>query len=494
MIQRWVVLANVLIGVEDHNISRRYFVARRSVRKWADTNLISVRLNERPSVPVEQLEAETLIQSFLGNPSDASKKIRNVLMTQFGILSNEQLVASLQLARIGSVYTHIDRSQSTGELTQYFFYYVAVNSVTISNSSGGALPNTWQSEIEHLIGVPGITFVSFDQLVMLSAREDYYYGKRYSNPIATFTREKLFASSDIIYHEIPGMNQEEWVFLLFGDMRDFGNVMNDIIARTMPATKGQALFLRSFQSSISQEIMGHGGYIVQTSGDGFFAAFDTRPGLDDSIGRKNLMETCADLMRIQNVSYGTSEPESVSLRLGGNFGPARRGFVGPLELREESIFGSHVNIAARLEKGMEELLTQAEKVGTGVLNIPRQTSLLLFSLNEVIRNFLRDRQRHNVGLFEDLLNPDESLHSGAIVLPIDALESFKAALARQSAKDADALQNFLDENNKAFPESEFAIKFLIARTKESTRFFGPWQFCLLVWHKRQPGPDIVQTN
>lgn len=158
--------------------------------------------------------------------------------------------------------------------------------------------------------------------------------------------------ADHIIHTGQGENPGELreITILFADIRKFTS-----LAETAEVAKVVAL-LNQYYTEMVEVVFWHGGTLGKFIGDGVMAYFGAPLPQDDHAARA--IRCAGDMMRaleLLNRDRATRGEPPVQMGIGVNTGMAILGDLGPHHLREFTVIGDSVNVAARLEALTKEV-------------------------------------------------------------------------------------------------------------------------------------------
>ncbi|MCB1191809.1 MAG: adenylate/guanylate cyclase domain-containing protein [Leptospiraceae bacterium] len=357
-ITRLMTRLNLILKVEDENVSKLYYLFIKSSKIWEDMNFISVRVDtlDDLSTPIKNHHngIYTLEDT---HKEDLSKKCQSI----DELLSKEKCIklAEKELDKVFGI------KNFDGVLLKDFIDYIeeskTVNAITYYHHRFFAL--TKLDGLNRLIRLKTIELVPLELFIKLG-RDTGNLHEKYnpSQVIRRFFSEETWKKDTLPALKIGHTNTKKKIGVLFSDLKGFG-----YIVKKFAATKESELtrlMIKKYQYLSSIEIKASGGYVVQTAGDAFMAIFTLTENVLDDIHR--ILQAAIGMLSINSVEI-EGKPMELITRIGINIAEVEEGFLGALDLREYTVFGKGVNIASRLEKKVDELSESIDHFSGGIL-------------------------------------------------------------------------------------------------------------------------------
>lgn len=347
-----MVRLNFIIKFHDEVLKENYYLFLRSSKLWSDMNFINTRIfaldgqefyfESKEIDHGSEKQLKTRLRDKLQSFTEEQAKI-----LVLGELDKVFGIREFQGKLLNYTISYIEESKRSGELTYYLHFFYRITE----------LP-----QVERLINLENIELVSETLLSKLSEK-DFKLHENYqiSQVIYKFFTSNLWKKELNYFIRPKDKPKKKTIAVLFSDLKDFGNLVQEHEAKYPPFTKE---LIKQYQHECSYFIKYNGGYVVQTSGDAFMAIFDLSQNVEEDLFA--VLKAAIGILSIPKITVNKVNI-NVTTRIGINIAEVEEGYIGAPDLREYTVFGKDVNIASRLEKKIEELSKEISNFSGGIL-------------------------------------------------------------------------------------------------------------------------------
>lgn len=357
-ITRLMTRLNLILKVEDENLSKIYYLFIKSSKIWEDMNFISVRVEtlDELQIPIKDHHNGNYIleEEHQKQLSQQCKTIDNNLTKDKCLkLAEKELdkvfgIKNFDGSLLVDSIDYIEESKTVNATTYYHHRFFVLTKI---------------DGINRLMRLKTIELVPLELFIKVGKNPGNLHEKyNPSQIIRHFFAKETWKHDKIPPLKIGHTNTKKKIGVLFSDLKGFG-----YIVKKFAATKESELtrlMIKKYQYLSSIEIKAAGGYVVQTAGDAFMAIFTLTDNTIEDIIR--ILKAAIGMLSIHSVEI-EGKPMELITRIGINIAEVEEGFLGALDLREYTVFGKGVNIASRLEKKVDELSESIDHFSGGIL-------------------------------------------------------------------------------------------------------------------------------